>query len=229
MENSNIYLLWAKANNGEKPYKHLLIFHMIDVMAVTQTFFKDSLPQSLQVKMASDLGIISSSTVAWISFLAGCHDIGKASPLFQGKRPEAKASLRGLGYDFPSTSPNPPHHSEITEAILSETLPQFSWNGHSLPKKLIRRCAKALGGHHGKFPATTRDISSKDLGRDNWSTIRNDLLNSLQNAAGLSQQEAPQKDDQDHGFFMLFAGLVAQHKNPERNLKPLTNSKKLYL
>src|SRR5262245_47430159 len=81
---------WAKTTHNKDRYPnayHPLICHMIDVAVVTQMMWEEVLPKAAKKRIARSLGLpvdkaglkLTGRIVAWI---AGLHDLGKASPPF---------------------------------------------------------------------------------------------------------------------------------------------------
>lgn len=82
--------LWAKSLRGTEGAKqpgrvtmHPLICHLLDVAAVTATLWDRVLSPAARREIAAGLGLDETRARRWVIFLAGAHDIGKASPVFQ--------------------------------------------------------------------------------------------------------------------------------------------------
>src|SRR4051812_1949010 len=78
--------LWAKGapKIPGDPY-HPLICHLLDVANVATCLWADCIPASAKTWFSEQLGVNQHDAIRWASFLAGSHDIGKASPAFQNR------------------------------------------------------------------------------------------------------------------------------------------------
>lgn len=81
--------LWAKSGKSDQGQEellfHPLLFHLIDVAAVTECLWAEILGRQLRKEFSARLGLKAKQVGKWIGFWAGLHDLGKASPAFQGK------------------------------------------------------------------------------------------------------------------------------------------------
>ena len=84
--------LWAKA----MPHKQL-IAHMIDAGSCAVAFLQASSSKALRQFLASELSCEEWEAIAFAGYLTALHDIGKASPYFQGRDPEEKERLITAG------------------------------------------------------------------------------------------------------------------------------------
>lgn len=75
---------WAKlSRNPGTPTFHPLTCHLLDVAATAEAMWDTVLPSCVRLDLANGLGLPVEHARAWVSFLAGAHDIGKLSPAFQ--------------------------------------------------------------------------------------------------------------------------------------------------
>jgi len=72
--------LWAKTKNNDEAEWHPLILHMLDVAAVAGFVWEHNLADGLRKRLVSSFP--ANNVKSLITFLAGAHDIGKASPEF---------------------------------------------------------------------------------------------------------------------------------------------------
>ena len=91
--------IWGKAYkkefNGKKTHVfHPLICHLIDVAAVAEVFWDKIFSQSIKSHLMKLFSKDEHVTKRWLIFLAGIHDIGKATPIFQSKIPEFAKTLK---------------------------------------------------------------------------------------------------------------------------------------
>ena len=104
-----MFACWGKlASPDESPSYHPLLCHMVDVAMVTQGMWQYSLSPSQRRGLCSGLGLGQDEDAAglWCAFLAGLHDLGKASPAFQLQvekvRARVEQRLRDNGLTVPS-------------------------------------------------------------------------------------------------------------------------------
>ena len=101
---------WAKRETDLlHEVRYPLLFHMLDVAAVTQKLWEKSLHSEARRFFAGQLNLSESEAATWTSFWSGLHDIGKASPVFQRKSEVAKYQLESMGFVFESYVADIPH------------------------------------------------------------------------------------------------------------------------
>jgi CRISPR-associated endonuclease/helicase Cas3 len=172
--------LWGKLGPSASapaptPY-HPLLCHLIDVAAVAEAMWDAVLPLSGRRWLAAALGLDGQEdgARAWVSAIAGLHDLGKACPAFQ-LRPEAK-SIIGLYSDLPRLKDDlkarDAPHGIVTARELPEVLVGL---GLSVP--IARRLSVVTGGHHGTFPRSVDiyRLNGDAVGKGAWSRARRDL------------------------------------------------------
>ena len=212
--------LWAKSRDGEQyPPFHPLLFHLLDVAAVTEAIWDRVLAPAAKRAIAAGLGLDTDVAAArrWVIFLAGAHDIGKASPAFQympNKAPdEAQRALqKQLGAaDLPPTlNPNKTRHGPISTLILRDVLARkeevYGWSQQDA--EII---ATAIGGHHGIFPSSALLCNeTTEYGRGQqgaWDSTQRELLAMLAGLLGGVPERAPQ--GVTTAAAMTVAGLVS--------------------
>jgi CRISPR-associated endonuclease/helicase Cas3 len=139
---------WASAS--KPPFKPV-VHHMLDVAAVAATFL-EAQPKRL-AREARSVGMDVDAYVRLISLLAGLHDLGKFSRVFQSLRLDLWPAT--LGSPPHSKLPGPPHW-QISAALLAlpGRLPRSRFT------RLFPRIASgydweliaAIAGHHGSPP-----------------------------------------------------------------------------
>lgn len=198
-------MLWAKTSQGH-PSIHPLWCHLVDVAAVAGVLYEEVLEQDARNMLTRMLGVTDDAG-AWLSFYAGLHDIGKASPGFQKKQESCAEALRAQGFPFPAGNPLP--HGVVTAISLSEFLTNVDGFPPHSPE-LARRIAVAVGGHHGVFPRA-EDIERagpRAVGQGLWREARRRLAKTLANVTGVHTLRASDEIP-CHSFFIFLAGLVS--------------------
>ena len=132
--------------------------------------------QVVKTEISSYLKLEDGDARSWIGFWAGLHDIGKATPAFQAKRPEAKILLQSRNYRF---TPSEKSHGLMTACLVSEIFSHHQTL--SLPSDLRTMVCYALGGHHGIFPddRLLATAGILDKGSGNWELVRTILVDRL--------------------------------------------------
>ena len=191
--------LWAKTLRGTEGAEqsgrvamHPLICHLLDVAAVTATLWDRVLSPAARREIAAGLGLDETTARRWVIFLAGAHDIGKASPVFQycTKQEAIGERLKQAGF-MPLAHYNGTKHGTISTLILSELLPGvYQWDETD-----AQTMAVAIGGHHGVFPQSgqwDRPEAKADRGKGAaWQAAQTALLDTLARCLGGSPTVVP--------------------------------------
>lgn len=192
---------------------HPLICHMLDVAAVTDAIWQDCLAQRLRFHLARAFKLDDDSTRRWVAFLAGAHDLGKASPVFQTKGSADRRStppwLEGSELEFGPLNVRDPGHGTVTAAQL----PAHLISRFHLSPTYANRLSLITGGHHGIFPsaslrsnATNTGLGEPRRGVDNpWARARDELIATF--AELLCAEGTP--DLLPNAASMLLAGLIS--------------------
>ena len=188
---------WAKLNHGEEPPEyHPLICHMIDVAMVAREMWRSALSDGLRREMARALGFEQDQDIAglWCAFMAGLHDLGKASPAFQLQvervRNEVAEQLRGIGMPLPPSYIGVGHRPH--GAMTACTLPNILIGTFGLKAPAARRIGTVVGGHHGAFPTSheIQSLKTTDIGRREWDDLRRDVAETASRHPPAAQQPA---------------------------------------
>lgn len=190
---------------------HPLICHLLDVASVAEAVWDTCLPDQAKTQLTQALGLSDGATRQWVAFLAGAHDLGKATPVWQAKGSSDRASappwLRGTELYFPRLR-NPqgaPAHGVVTAVELCHFL--VSWD---VDRPTALRLGVITGGHHGVFPTATarKGVNPATLGeldRPQWASARQDLARALAQLVGLQGKPTPPSN----AASMVLAGLVS--------------------
>ncbi len=163
---SRLSAWWAKAEGDRR---HLLTHHMLDVAHVAGAMWDRLLSERMRTWLA-DAALDREAFMA----LAGLHDIGKASPGFQAKRPDLFGGYpellepRSLEVLLRAGRKTP--HSIVSYHTARAILDDASG---AAPEPL----ALVLGGHHGVFPPPSAKVRCDPIaaGDDRWSAARAEL------------------------------------------------------
>jgi len=198
-------VLWGKRGKGNDPSWHPLACHLVDVMMVARCLWQHALPRRLRERIAAGLGLATDAAGYWVSLWASLHDIGKASPGFQGAWPPARLALEGYGLDFPSPQGSPVPHPLVTAAVLPNLLKETG-----LAQRAALRLSGVVAGHHGTFPRADAwvDLGSHSLGGPPWTAVRRELWSHLLAVAGPAPEAARLASLSDHALLLLLAGLT---------------------
>lgn len=172
------HLLWAKTHGGarrESDRYHPLLFHMLDVAAVSALAWSQCLTTSARTRLQRGIGFTDACHL--VAFISGAHDIGKASPSFQAC---VERLGQATGLPFSRNDQSRPHGF-----VSAHTIREFL--GGSCLAGLL---GQIIGGHHGVFPRAYDLRFGKDvLGKKEWEEARVALLDKLWRCTGASQGE----------------------------------------
>lgn len=201
--------IWAKLSKGREPSwtYHPLLCHMLDVAAVASVLWQLTLRTATRQRIAKALGLDDGSAGRWLPFLAGLHDLGKASPSFQlqpaGVERGFRGRLRDAGLTVPQCPPSVPHGA-VTASRLGEILV----TDFAMSYRVAQALATVVGGHHGTFPTTQAilDADGRAVGDRTWAATRCTLARQLARALAV-EVPAPQGLDAPTAIFL--AGFVS--------------------
>lgn len=199
--------MWGKSKGLSRPYP--LLAHMIDTAAVMYTYVSSHSSTNLR----RQLGVAVQEDLCRLAFAAGLHDLGKATPVFQGQHEDSKLVLSGEGFGFPAGKSI--RHERATQFCLPEALTADVGPGAlggPLEGRLGLGCM--LGGHHGVFSTLDPDErheskrptmlrSQVTLGDDRWASEQARHLSMLRRAVGA--EDIPDLADAQ---LVVAAGLV---------------------
>ncbi len=211
-----VFSCWAKLAKSDvkddEPSYHPLLCHMIDVATVALEFWRSALSSKKRCAIAAGLGLGENQDAAgsWCAFIAGLHDLGKASPAFQlyveRIRPEVRGRLQSAGLPTgPNHNSSRAPHGTITAAIL----PPILEREFSLHKTLVRSLGVVAGGHHGIFPTSSEILNVGTIARGSaaWDAHRRTLVTELADAIGLTRSVPPSR--LDNVTAIVLAGFIS--------------------
>jgi len=174
--------LWAKADAKDSGRYHPLICHLLDVGAVAEVMLARVVPPCVRERLRTFGN--DGSLAAWCAL----HDLGKASPAFQSKRPDLLGNIKddGLDVDYLIDS-QAAYHNLATLWTLPKILVERTWaqsepqGSGGFERRVAQQLARVLAAHHGRFPSN-REIRSPKwsaLGQEAWESVRVALVNAL--------------------------------------------------
>jgi CRISPR-associated endonuclease/helicase Cas3 len=199
--------VWAKSPSRESGGRfHPLICHMIDTAMVALRLWQYGLNPALKERIRAALGVDTMAEAGqWVAFIAGLHDLGKATPPFAKQDEQAWERLHKAGYKaarYPDKKP----HQMLSAYLLRPLLEKMG-----LSETLAKQVAMVAGGHHGLFPS---DADLEKLlgyeGTDQWETARSNLLRVLAHVLHVDQLPLLTQDlENEKGVLLILAGLTS--------------------
>ncbi|PWG60243.1 CRISPR-associated endonuclease Cas3'' [Bifidobacterium catulorum] len=202
--------LWGKTDRLDGQRWLPLYVHMADSMAMAERLWDHWLPDGTRALIARNLGDETLARRVYL-VLAGAHDIGKATPVFQSKpirfdvaartgqvsmawMPE-HAGLR-IRHDFGNSGK--PTHTVAGQVILERYLiERYGWT-----LEFARSYASVVGGHHGTPPdahqlETAQFAEPARMGWDestngangSWESTQRELLEFVMRRAGVTDRD----------------------------------------
>ena len=210
-----MFACWGKLASAEESSSyHPLLCHMVDVAMVTREMWQCSLSPSQRGGLSMGLGLGHDQDAAgrWCAFIAGLHDLGKASPAFQLQvekvRAKVEQRLRDNGLTVPSLQASKyTPHGVITAATLPGILTAEFW----MDRHIANRVGTVTGGHHGVFPTSSeiQGVSSTAIGNRRWDHHRRVLVDQLANVLEVPRGRERLPDRIDKAVAMTLAGFVS--------------------
>lgn len=129
---------------------------MLDTAAVAELLWEGFLPAPLRDELDAACEGRGKQFFMW---LAGVHDIGKATPAFQALDPELAAGVRAAGLSFPRVGLDYRKcpHNLAGDQILRALLKSWRW-----PVRQSAWIGPMVSGHHGRITTVPRDMPTGD-------------------------------------------------------------------
>lgn len=189
--------LWGKSDYGEGECWLPLYVHLADAAGVAGRLWDCWLPKVTREVVARAVGGEDGGDEALarslLVFLAGVHDVGKATPVFQAKGvPFGWSDARGIAWkperagfvlNRDLVGKRDPTHPIAGELILEKYLARHG--ASDCGASGVRSLPSIVGAHHGNFPARTRlHDGSHDLlalgwggeGHEAWEEAQDELV-----------------------------------------------------
>lgn len=175
---STVQSIWAKLDPATQSWMPL-VQHLEDVAGMAAHLHEHFLPPSTRALLSQSLGIPDYEVRVLASWLAGLHDVCKATPEFASQAmavsPSVVGNMRDQGLAM---------HA-FTEKFGHATLGQIvvkTWlqDTYGAESRTADSYACIIGGHHGTNPTDSALIAGEDrpanLGTGSWAAVRDELL-----------------------------------------------------
>jgi CRISPR-associated endonuclease/helicase Cas3 len=200
---SSAGLFWAKTGPGASFLP--LNVHLRDAGAVASRLWDRALTARQRGWYAAGLGGDEASARAWVSFLAGTHDVGKASPPFQMLVPELAVRLLDPVLAQDGRTAEKLRHDAVSGAILVDWL-----GSRGVRRPEAERIVATISGHHA-VPRPSSEVrrASRRVLREAkaWVPLQQQIVDDLALEAGVGA--LPELDGVDAGVLVALAGLVS--------------------
>lgn len=206
--------VWAKSPAGDGRWLPLWQ-HMDDTADVAGQLFDRWLAPSVVQYMADAFaGKVDDARMA-VTYLAGVHDLGKATPAFAIQHDLLAQRMRAHGLGMPNTKlqlddRHLAHHAVAGHHLLIDWLVAAGWR-----RGVARTWGVVLGGHHGVPPdsgteqAATPEQVPHLYGRGLWESVRDELAHRVAVRTGAIDRFADWQALQlSQQFQVLATGLV---------------------
>ena len=178
--------VWGKTDPESGSWLSL-VRHLEDAAAVAGVLWDEFLPRAVQELIAEAIDGSADEARALACWLAGVHDVGKASPEFAWK----------AAVTFPSLLDAMGQAGLETHAMHS-VLGHWTVGQLSLSDWLVARTGASqrsadsfaciVGGHHGRNPASSELETARDLpdavGKGPWAEVRREILDAMAQLTG---------------------------------------------
>lgn len=172
--------VWAKSPNGDGAWLPLWQ-HMDDSADVAGLLFDHWLAPGVVARLADELGGQRESARAAVCFLAGMHDLGKATPAFAVQHDLLAQRMRECGLSMPVTRRELVDRAKTPHAVAGHHLLIRWLRDRGWSKRQSAAWAVVLGGHHGVPPDSAAIQDSSPLGypelygEGQWEAVRAEL------------------------------------------------------
>jgi CRISPR-associated endonuclease/helicase Cas3 len=176
---ASVSVVWGKSGDQDKRWLPLSR-HLADSAAVAGQLWTSWVSRAVRQRISGEIPGGDEAACVLVQWLAGIHDIGKATPAFAWQASILSANMQDHGFNFPRgldrKRPLVPH-ATAGQIVLADWLVRE----HGWPRHATGCLAVVVGGHHG-VPPTDNDLRAATdvphaLGMDGlWPQVRHELL-----------------------------------------------------
>ncbi|MBO3142451.1 CRISPR-associated helicase Cas3' [Dermatophilus congolensis] len=184
-----VQAIWGKTNPQQDSWLPLWR-HLEDSAHVAELLWENWLPTAIKNTIASSLPGGNIDAKILLSWLAGIHDIGKATPAFAVKAPDMTGRLHAAGLDLnvPLTETRAAPHGALGYLILRDWLEQQ----FAATPRVSAALAVPVGAHHGVLPNSGELETLRQrpdyLGGPAWKQARTEILNHITALTGADKR-----------------------------------------
>lgn len=168
--------VWGKTSSYDGASSLRLAQHLTDSADVAGSVW-DWLPRRVQRTIEENLPLEARDGRGLLRWLAGVHDVGKASPPFASKVPSLVGPMWDAGLTWRSTADfGKAPHGLVGHFALERWLMQ----AHGADRSVATTYAVVVGGHHGTPPTRSKLLWLEDndqlAGNPAWGAVQDELL-----------------------------------------------------
>ncbi|WP_164466154.1 CRISPR-associated helicase Cas3' [Actinoplanes teichomyceticus] len=146
--------VWGKSGDQVQPLP--LWRHLADAAEVAGSLWDEWLPMAVRQRIADEMPLGAADGRVLVQWLAGVHDIGKATPAFAWQVPSLRERMRYQGFRFDSQVEadrrRAPHATAGFVVLTDWLVHRYGWHrSAAIPLAVV------VGGHHG-VPPTDSEI-----------------------------------------------------------------------
>ncbi|CAG7844733.1 CRISPR-associated nuclease/helicase Cas3 [Pseudoclavibacter triregionum] len=179
--------LWAKSLEDGEIWMPLWR-HLDDTAGVADLLWESRLSPGQRARLGRLVGdeTLARRLSVW---LAGAHDVGKASVAFAGKVPRLRARAEAAGFSFHAMSASA--QRAAPHGIVGQLATEAWLADRGVRAGAATRLACVIGGHHGVYPThaelrpTGGELEALREEAPEWRAARVELLDRAAEAAGL--------------------------------------------
>ena len=206
--------MWAKSLNAEGAWLPLWQ-HLDDAADIAGGLFGEWLSPAVRELIAEPFGADLDAAHAAVTFLAGVHDVGKATPAFAIQDAELACRMREHGLNMPATKKELFDRQRVPHALAGYHLLRRWLLAHGFPPRAVAGWAVIVGGHHGvpPEPPTANDSDPSEYpdlyGEPLWNPAQQEMLDRMARRTGaLDHLDRWREAPLTAAFQVVVSGLV---------------------